>query len=136
MTGSHHDQFHAKKKAPRNLRGAPTQRTQRLELRSHYFTSGSLGVDHLGLAVADRNLARLHRLRDLADEIDVKQAVLERRAADLDVLGELEDALERACGDALVEHLALLLVGLGLLLALDRQGVLLRLDRNVGLAEA
>src|SRR5262249_44911740 len=42
----------------------------------------------------------------------------------------------RARRDALVEHLALLLVGLGLLLALDRQRVLLRLDRDVGVGEA
>src|SRR5262249_15157902 len=52
------------------------------------------------------------------------------------MLGELEDALERARGDALVEHLALLLVGLGLLLALDGQRILLRLERDVVLGKA
>src|SRR5262245_54408221 len=96
---------------------------------------GRLRVDHLGLAVADRDLARLHRLRDLADEVDMEEAVLERRAPDLDVLGELKDALECARRDALVEHLAFLLLGLGLLLTLDRQRVLFRLDRDVGIRE-
>src|SRR5262249_43776506 len=97
---------------------------------------GRLRVDHLGLAIADRDLARLHRLRNLADEVDMEEAVLKRRALDLDVLGELKDALERARRDALVEHLAFLLVGLGLLLTLDRQRVLFRLDRDVGVREA
>src|ERR1051326_4388350 len=95
---------------------------------------GGLGVDDLGRAVADRNLARLQRLGDLAHEIDVKQAVLEARALDLDVVGELEAALERPRGNALVEHFAGLL-GLRLLLAADRQGVFLGLDREVGLGE-
>src|SRR5262249_11646652 len=95
-----------------------------------------LRVDHLRARVADRDAARLHRLGDLAHEIDVQQPVLERGAPDLDVLGELEHALERARRDALVEHLALLLVGLGLLLALDGQRVLLRLDREVVLGKA
>src|ERR1051326_5438591 len=95
---------------------------------------GGLGVDDLGRAVADRNLARLQRLGDLADEIDVKQAILEARALDLDVVGELEAALERPRGNALVEHFAGLL-GLRLLLAADRQGVFLGLDREIGLGE-
>src|ERR1700751_1339760 len=114
-------------KAPRKIRGAPLK--SRCDLRR-------LGVDHLRAAVADRDLARLHRLRDLTHEIDVQESVLERRALDLDMLGELEHALERARRDALVEHLALLLLGLGLLLALDRQRVLLRRDRELFLREA
>src|SRR5215470_13557323 len=87
-----------------------------------------LGVDHLRLAAADRNAARLHRLGDLADEVDVQETVLERRRADLDMVGELEHALERTRRDALVEHLALVVLGLRLLLALDRQHTLLGLD--------
>ena len=70
-----------------------------------------LGLDDLSLAaVADRNLARLFRLRNLAHEIDVQEPVLERRALDVDVVGELENTLEGARGDALIEHLAVLLV--------------------------
>ena len=104
---------------------------KRAELRRGF------GVDHLrlGVAVADRDLARLLGLGDFAHEIDVQQSVLEARALDLDMVGELEDALERARRDALVEHLAVLLF-LGLLGALDRQRVLFRLDRQVVLAEA
>src|SRR5215472_1616851 len=66
----------------------------------------------------------------------MEEAVLKRRAPDLDVLGELKDALECARRDALVEHFAFLLLGLGLLLTLDRQRVLFRLDRDVGIREA
>src|SRR6185295_8972218 len=88
---------------------------------------GCLGLENLttGLTVrlADRNLARLLRLRDLAHEIDVEEPVHQRGAGDLDVVGELEAALERARGDALIEHLTGLLAGLFLLLAADRQGV-------------
>src|SRR5690348_103637 len=65
----------------------------------------------------------------------MEQAVLKRSASDLDMLGQLEHALEGSRRDALIEHLAFGLVGLGLL-ALDRQRVLLRLDRNLGLGEA
>src|SRR5215470_129281 len=74
--------------------------------RSHLLglkrLGSDLGVNHLGLGltVADRNLARLLRLGNLAHEIDVQQAILEFRASDVDVIGKLEDALESACGDA------------------------------------
>src|SRR5207302_1276864 len=62
---------------------------------------GGLGVDHLGGAVADLDLPGLHRLRYLTDEIDVQQPVGEGRALDLDVIGQLEPALERTGRDAL-----------------------------------
>src|SRR5439155_12301321 len=83
-------------------------------------------LDHLGrtVAAADADLARLHRLGNLAHEINVQESVLEMRALDLDMVGELEHALEGARGDTLIEGLALLLVGLGLFLAADRQRVL------------
>src|SRR6266571_4262808 len=57
-----------------------------------------LGVDDLRRAGTDRDLARLHGLGNLADEIDVKQSVLQARALDLDVVGELEAALEGTRG--------------------------------------
>ena len=60
----------------------------------------------------------------------MEQAVLQARALHLDVVGELEAALEGARGDAAIEHLAAFL-GLCFLLALDGQGVLLGLDREV-----
>src|SRR5687768_13986745 len=68
----------------------------------------SLGVDLPGSGLADRNLARLHRLRNLADEVDVEQAVLKACAGDLDMVGELEAALEGAGGDAAIENLTVL----------------------------
>ena len=75
------------------------------------------------------------RLGDFAHQIDVQQSVLEGRALDLDVVGKLEDALESARGDALIEHVTVLLF-LHLLGALDRQRVLFRFDRKFVLAEA
>src|SRR5262249_39706143 len=96
----------------------------------------SFGLDHLGLTVADRDLARPLGFRNLAHEIDVQETVLEAGALDVDVVGKLEDALEGASRDALVEHPPARLLVLLLLLALDRQRVLLDLDREVILAEA
>ena len=71
--------------------------------------------------------ARLHGLGNVAHEVDVKQAVLQRRALHFDVVGELEAALEGARGDAAIEELAFLLLLAGLLLALHGEHVLLRL---------
>src|SRR6185437_11107890 len=51
-------------------------------------------------------------LDDAAHEIDVEQAVVERRAGDLDAVGEHEGALELARGDAAMEVDAILVVGL------------------------
>src|SRR5713101_6138955 len=115
-----------KRKRPGN-RGAPLDRTDGLR---------SLGFDHLGLAVADRDLARLLRLGDLAHEIDVQKSVLEGRTLDLDVIGKLEDALECTRSDALIEHLTVVLLVLRLFLAFDRQRVFLRFDRKLVLAKA
>src|SRR5207249_3803478 len=64
------------------------------------------------------------------------ETVLESRALDLDVVGKLEDALERAGRDALIEHLAAVLLVPRLFLAFDRQRVFLRFDRKLVLAEA
>src|SRR6476646_10380307 len=95
------------------------------------------GVNHpsFGLAVADRNLARFLCLGDFAYEIDVQKSVLEARVLDQDVIGKLEDALESARGDALIEDLTTLFF-LGLLRALDRQRVFFRLDGKLVFAEA
>src|SRR5262249_24990417 len=85
---------------------------------------------------ADRDLTRLLGLGNLPDQVDVQEAVLERRALYQDVVGELEHALERARGNTLIEGLALLLLGLRLLVAADRQRALLGLDVQLGLREA
>ena len=72
----------------------------------------------------------------LADEVDVQEAVLQRRARHLDVVGELEAALEGAGGDAAIEHFTALLALLFVPLALHHEHVFLRLDVDVALAEA
>src|SRR5205807_1955495 len=95
-----------------------------------------LMLDHLGLAVADRDLARLLGLGDFTDQVDVQETVLQRSALDLDEVGELEDALEGTRRDPLIKGFALVLVGRLLLLAADSQRVLLDLDRQLILAEA
>src|SRR6266481_1017939 len=116
----------------RKMKSAPeTGALPRIELSLR-----SLDFDHLGLAIADWDLAGLLRLGNLTHEIDVQESVLERRALDLDVVGKLEDALERAGRDALIEHLAAVLLVLRLFLAFDRQRVFLRFDRKLVLAEA
>src|SRR6266481_4363382 len=111
----------------RKMKSAPeTGALPRIELSLR-----SLDFDHLGLAIADWDLAGLLRLGNLTHEIDVQESVLERRALDLDVVGKLEDALERAGRDALIEHLAAVLLVLRLFLAFDRQRVFLRFDRKL-----
>src|SRR5437762_1190067 len=100
---------------------------------------GDRSVGHLRSlrAGVDRNAARLLGLGDLADEIDVEQAVLERGVLHLHEIGKLEDALEGTRGDAAVEHFGIVLAVLvGSFLALDRQRVFLRDDRKLALREA
>src|SRR3954463_6163018 len=99
---------------------------------------GSLGLENLGLrfAVSDRNLARLFRLGDLADELDVQEPILELRAGHLDVIGKLEAAFERAGRDALIEHLTLVLFALFLFLAPNGERVFLGFDPQVVLGKA
>src|SRR5258708_33163935 len=52
------------------------------------------------------------------------------------MVGELEATLEGPRGNALVEHVAGLLLVVGLLLAVDRQRILPRLDREISVGEA
>ena len=79
----------------------------------------------------DLDLARLQLLGNVALQIDVQQAVLQRGAQDLDMVGKLEAALEGARGDAAIEHLGAFAVGLFLALALDGQHVAVSLDGDV-----
>src|ERR1700736_490569 len=64
--------------------------------------------------VPDRDLARFLRLGEFSREIDVKQAVFKARAGHLDVISELEAALERAGGNSLIEHFRLRRLALAL----------------------
>ena len=57
------------------------------------FSSGALIVISAGLLGLGHD----------ALKVDMKQAVLELGALDLDMLGQLEAALERAAGDALMQ---------------------------------
>src|SRR5215204_2324702 len=67
---------------------------------------------------------RLHRLRNLAHKLDVKEPVLQARAFDLNMVGELESTFEGPLGDALVEQLAGLVLVVGRFFPADRQPVL------------
>jgi len=58
----------------------------------------------------------------------VQQTVLEVRALDLDMVGELEHTLERTRPRCLIEHVTAFLFILGVFLAADRQRVLFRYD--------
>src|SRR6185437_9178257 len=88
-----------------------------------------------GLGLADRDGARLLGLGNLAHQVDVQEAVLADRPGHDDMVGELEATLEGAGCDALVEHVALLVL-LGLLRSAYGQRVLAGLDRELALAEA
>src|SRR6266436_3840074 len=77
--------------------------------------SGRLGLDLLDVGcrrTVDRDPARLHRLRNFADQFDLQQAIVKRRALDLDIVGQVELTLERPRRDALVEEFALRFLGL------------------------
>jgi len=50
---------------------------------------------------------RLHGLRYFPHQVDLQKSAFERGALHLDIVGEVEDAAERACRDALVEVLML-----------------------------
>ena len=55
----------------------------------------------------DGDLPRLHGLGDLPDQFDLEQAIVEGRALDLDVVGQVELPFEGAGRDAAIEVLAL-----------------------------
>src|SRR5467141_2856717 len=78
------------------------QERPRTALRGGFF---SRAVDHLRSlgAGGNRNVAGLLGLRDLADEIDVEQAVLERSALHHDEIGKLECPLKGARCNAAIQ---------------------------------
>src|SRR4051812_35192938 len=124
-------------KKARTLRAFAEKREDALSSDGAALTlRGPLGLDRLlRRAAVDRDLAGLLGFRDLADEIDVQEPVLQRRAGNLDAIGKLEAALERPGGDTLIEHFALTLRLRGLLLASDRQSVFLHLDAEILVSE-
>ena len=63
-------------------------------------------------ASADVDFPRLHRLGDLADQLDGEQAVLQVGAAHLNMVGQREAPLERARGDAAIDVIGAALVRL------------------------
>ena len=66
----------------------------------------------------------------------MQEPVLELGALDLDEIGELEYAFERARRNALVQDFAGVLFRLALLFAADRERVFLQFDIELVLAEA
>ena len=117
-------------------RGASSRLTRR---RLKYRLRSLLLLDRfvvLGFAVADRNGAGLFRLGDFTHQIHVQETVLKLGALDLDEVGKLEHAFEGARRNALVKHVAALLLLLGVFLAADGQGIFLRYDGKLGLGKA
>ena len=101
MTSAYHDQ---RERGARTRRASPIPAAPPLAgQRGSRPLGGLLALDHLlaldehlartGLAL-DGDPARLHRLRQLALEVDLQDAVGQRRTDDLDVVGEAEAALE------------------------------------------
>src|SRR6185437_1770670 len=80
----------------------------------------------------NRNLPRFLSFRQLANKIDMKQAILKACSPDLYMIGKLEPSLEGTGGDALVKHLILRAAFvLALLGTTDRQDAFPRLNREV-----
>src|SRR5690606_36689164 len=74
-------------------------------------------------------------LGNVADEIHMKETILEHGASNLHVVGQLEAPLEAARGNAAIEKLACILALLALF-APDRQYVTMCFNRDVFLGEA
>src|SRR5882757_9833110 len=112
--------------------------TARLPRSAEISTGSASGGELLrGRADGDLHRARLLRLRHFTHQIDVQQPVHQRRAADLDVVGQLEATLEGAPGDAAMqEGPALLLLLGGSRLGADGQRALGGHDLDLVFAEA
>ena len=79
------------------------------------------------------DLARLHGLGNFPDQIHVQQTVLQPGIDHLDVLVQLELALEVALGDSLIQELAL---AVAFLAPSDGQGALFAGDFDIVLAKS
>src|SRR6185312_9439903 len=120
-------------KAPEAFRSrgssfAPQPRLRVLGFGVDRLLGRGLVVADGALLAADLDLLRLHRLGDLALELDRQHPVLHVRALDLDMVGKREAALERAVGDPAIDEVAVLLLTLLGLAARDDQLVLLAGD--------
>ncbi len=83
-------------------------------------------LDQALLAAANLDTPRFHRFRDLANQVDMQQAILQVGATDPDIVGQLVGTIEIALCNPLVEKPA---VGdVGTLAAADAEQVLLDLD--------
>ena len=96
--------------------------------RGVLVTANPVMLRPLAGAAADLDLARLHRLGDLAHQLNRQEAVPKVGTAHLDVVGQREAALERAVSDAAVDVVGTALLIVLALAAGDDQHVLLRSD--------
>ncbi len=106
----------------------------------YWLESAFLGVlfefrlDLFCTICTDLDLAGLHGFRDLTDKINVKQAIFQMGVADLDMVGQLEPALEVAGSDAAEQNFGIGLLVL-LLIAFDKKRVFLGFNIQVFFAE-
>src|SRR5690606_3347454 len=98
-------------KAPPSARGTGLSACKPVCVQA---SGGCLVLDGLVIVAGavDRDLARLHRLRHFAHQVDLEQSVLEGGVLHLDVVGQIEDAPERTRRDAVIQVLAPVLLDL------------------------
>src|SRR5688500_4795406 len=96
-------------------------------LRPQVLLRGSHLLYLRSRTTADWNAPRFHLLGDFSHELDLQQTILECRAFDLDVVGEIKDPLERARRDPLVQ---VILIGRFRLASFNGEHVLFGRHRN------
>jgi len=84
----------------------------------------------------DFDAAGLHRLGNFTFQFNVQQAVIQRGSGDLDVIGQVEAALERTGGYSPVEEAVVFIAVFFGLLAGHDQLVVLRRDIQIRFSEA
>src|SRR4051794_30014745 len=107
-------------------RGEAAQRALKRRALCHLtlLERGHVALRNAARTGPDLDAAGLQRLRHLALQLDGQEPVLEARADDLQVLGEIEALAEGPARDPPVQDLGALLL-LGVLMAGNEQGVLL-----------
>jgi len=80
------------------------------------------------LAAANLDTAKLHSLRDMADEVDVQKPIFKSRPIHFDMVFQTHTKLERPFRDGMVK---IFLLGDLSLFAGHREKVLLRRDRDL-----
>ena len=96
-------------RAGQNESAPETGTLPNLTVRASSSDFGRLDLQKLARA-RDRDRPRLHRLWDLAYDVDVQEPILQARTPDLHMVGELEATFEVPRGDALVQYVATLLL--------------------------